>query len=138
MTSHLRASLRSRLTLAMRQRDREATAVLRSAIAAIENAEAVPAPASDASTGTGRVAGSALGVGATEAERRVLDAATERSIVVAEAASLHEAQRAYAAAGDSSRARSASAGAALLHTVLDDSAVTHDPAVNHDDTHSVA
>jgi hypothetical protein len=123
MTSMLRTCLRSRLTLAMRQRDREATAVLRSAIAAIENAEAVPVPATQAPPGTSsttsaRVSGSALGIGATEAERRVLDAATERAVVRAEVASLCEAEQAYAAAGDSSRAQSASAGAALLHAVL--------------------
>jgi hypothetical protein len=98
--------------------------VLRSAIAAIENAEAVPVPvavpADDASTTSTRVAGAALGVGATEADRRVLDASTERSIVLAEAGSLREAQQAYAAAGDRERAQYASAGAALLHAVLDD------------------
>jgi hypothetical protein len=119
MTSTLRAALRSRHTRAMRHRHREATAVLRSAIAAIENAEAVTVPADDASTSSGSVAGAVLGVGASEAERRVLDAATERAIVLAEAAGLREAQQAYAAAGESSRAQSASAGAELLQAVLD-------------------
>ncbi len=126
MTSPLRAALRSRLVLAMRRRDREEIGVLRSAIAAIENAEAVPPPhpegASDPSTtGSARVAGSAVGVGATEAERRVLDAATERAIVDAEMSSLREAAQAYAAAGDASRARSATGGEALLHAVLGES-----------------
>ena len=126
MTSMLRTCLRSRLTLAMRQRDREATAVLRSAIAAIENAEAVPVPATQAPLGTSsttsaRFAGSAIGICATEAERRVLDAATERAVVLLEVACLSEAEQAYAAAGDSSRAQAASAGAALLHAVLGES-----------------
>ncbi|GAA2743136.1 hypothetical protein GCM10009868_15730 [Terrabacter aerolatus] len=38
----LRSALRSRLTTAMRERDRTAVSVLRTAVAAIENAEAVP------------------------------------------------------------------------------------------------
>lgn len=126
MTSTLRASLRSRLTLAMRQRDREAVAVLRNAIAAIENAEAVPSPHTEGASGPSatsstRVAGSAVGVGATEAERRVLDAAAERAIVVAEVALLREAQQAYAAAGDTPRAESAAGGVTLLHAVLGES-----------------
>ncbi|GAA2163984.1 hypothetical protein FHX52_2187 [Humibacillus xanthopallidus] len=127
MTSTLRASLRSRLTLAMRQRDREAAAVLRSAIAAIENAEAVPSPDAEgargpSATSSARVAGAAVGVGATEAQRRFLDAAAERAIVVAEVALLHEAQQAYAAAGDAPRAQSAAGGVTLLHAVLCESA----------------
>lgn len=120
MSSTLRAALRSRLTTAMRDRDRTTVSVLRSAVAAIENAEAVPAGDGRAGTASADVAGAALGLGATEAERRRLDDATERSVVAAEVQSLVEAEIAYAAAGDSDRARSAAAGAALLRSVLED------------------
>ena len=124
MSSPLRAALRSRLTVAMRERDREATAVLRSAVAAIENAEAVsvddlPASTTSASTTSAAVAGSALGVGAAEADRRDLDAAAERAVLLSEVAALVEAERVYAAAGDARRAQSASAGAAVLEGVLE-------------------
>ena len=129
MTYTLRASLRSRLTLAMRQRDREAVAVLRNAIAAIENAEAVPSPHPEGPGGTSAtsstlVAGAAVGVGATEAQRRVLGAAAERAVVAAEVALLLEAQQAYAAAGDAARGQSAAGGVALLHAVLGESGAT--------------
>ena len=128
MSSPLRVALRSRLTAAMRDRDRETTAVLRSAVAAIENAEAVPvvdlpvsptsASTTSASTTSAEVAGSALGVGASEAPRRDLDAAAERAVVLAEVAALVEAEQVYAAAGDATRAHSASAGIAVLESVL--------------------
>ena len=124
MSSTLRAALRSRLTVAMRERDRGAVAVLRSAVAAIENAEAVPvaqlqASTTAASTTSSEVAGSALGVGAAEADRRDLDAAAERAVVLAEVAALVEAEQVYAAAGDTARARSASAGVAVLESILE-------------------
>lgn len=128
MTSTLRTVLRSRLTTAMRERDRSAVSVLRTAVAAIENAEAVPVgdgPEGAASTPASAftspdVAGAAVGLGVTEAERRRLDHATERSVVVLEVSSLVEAETAYAAAGDRERARSAALGAALLQSVLDE------------------
>jgi uncharacterized protein YqeY len=124
MSSPLRAALRARLTVAMRERDREATAVLRSAVAAIENAEAVPVvdlPTSTASAATtsAAVAGSALGVGAAEADRRDLDDAAERAVVRAEVGALVEAEQVYAAAGDTGRAQAASAGIAVLEGVLE-------------------
>ena len=119
MPSTLRAALRSRLTTAMRERDRDTASVLRSAVAALENAEAVPVAEAPPGVTSEKVAGTALGVGATEAERRRLDPTTERAIVGSEVASLVEAQAAYAAAGDTSRARTAAAGAAVLLAVLD-------------------
>jgi len=117
MTSMLRSALRSRLTTAMRGRDRTAVSALRNAVAAIENAEAVPTEGRSVTT-SAEVAGAAVGLGVTEAERRRLDHGTERSVLAAEVDSLVEAETAYAAAGDLDRARSAAAGAALLRSVL--------------------
>ena len=123
--STLRAALRARLTTAMRERDRAATSALRSAVAAIENAEAVPVVDRPLFATSADVAGAALGVGAAEAERLVLDATDERAVVAAEVAALVEAEGAYAAVGDSERASAAAAGAAMLRDVL---AQVTDPA----------
>jgi uncharacterized protein YqeY len=78
----MRDNLRSDLTAALKARDRVAVAALRSALAAIDNAEAVPVdnlPGSVASSE--HVAGAAVGLGAAEAERRHLTDADLRSIV---------------------------------------------------------
>ncbi|GAA3465184.1 GatB/YqeY domain-containing protein [Saccharothrix longispora] len=82
----MRASLRDSLTAALKSRDRVAVAALRSALAAIGNAEAVPVdrPADGVPadvTGSEHVAGAAAGLGAAEAERRHLTEADLRSIV---------------------------------------------------------
>ena len=110
----------------MRERDRAAVSVLRTTVAAIENAEAVPVGDGRAVATSADVAGAAVGLGVTEAERRRLDDATERSLVAAELRSLVEAEAAYAAAGDRERARDAAAGVALLRAVLDESGGARD------------
>jgi uncharacterized protein len=120
MPSALRVVLRSRLTAAMRERDRAAVSVLRTAVAAIENAEAVPTDEGAAVTTSADVAGAAIGLGVTEGERRPLDDPAERSIVLAEVRSLTEAEVAFAAAGRTEQARDAALGAALLSDVLDE------------------
>jgi uncharacterized protein YqeY len=90
--STLRSRLRSALLDARRARDAETVSTIRTALAALENAEAVPAD--------GQVSGALeeapVGAGATEAARRVLSDADERAVLDAEIASLHEAGRAYA------------------------------------------
>lgn len=78
----MRANLRNDLTAALKTRNRVAITALRSALAAIDNAEAVPADRSSGSViGNEHVAGSATGLGAAEAERRHLTAADLQSIV---------------------------------------------------------
>ncbi|KRB43234.1 hypothetical protein [Terrabacter sp. Root181] len=124
MSSSLRPVLRTRLTTAMRERDRAAVSALRSAVAAIENAEAVPVHDGPTPTASADVAGAAVGLGATEAQRRLLGEDAERSLVLAEVQSLVEAEAAYAAAGDRDRAQSAAVGIAVLTAVLDE--VGHD------------
>lgn len=64
--------LRAALKDAMRSRDAVATAALRSALAAIGNATAVPSVPLDASAGSEHVAGAAVGLGAAEVPRRSL------------------------------------------------------------------
>jgi uncharacterized protein YqeY len=70
----MRASLHDGLKTALKEKDRVALTALRSALAAIDNAEAVPLdhPVDN---------GSAAGVGATEVERLHLTEADVRSIV---------------------------------------------------------
>ena len=94
----MRATMRDDLKAALKARDRVAVAALRSALAAIENAEALPAGEAAAS-GTGgseHVAGAALGVGATEAERRHLTEGDVRAIVAKEVQDRTEAAEEYA------------------------------------------
>jgi hypothetical protein len=91
---------------------------MRSAIAALENAEAVPtSPALGAETSR-HVAGAAIGVGAAEAERLALDEATESAILRAEVDSLLEAAREYASLGRSDPAVEARAAATELSAVV--------------------
>jgi uncharacterized protein YqeY len=91
----MRASLRADLTAALKARDRVAITALRSALAAIDNAEAVPVEqpldsaaldslALDGAAGDEHVAGAATGVGAAEAERHHLTEADVRAIVANE------------------------------------------------------
>jgi uncharacterized protein YqeY len=85
-TDPLVAALRAALPLALRARDTEATSALRTALAAVANAEAVDVPGHassgpDAVTGSDHVAGAVLGVGAAEVERRALTPTEVRGIV---------------------------------------------------------
>lgn len=81
----MREELRTALTGALRSRDKVAIGALRSAIAAIDNAEAVPADTPlAASPGGEHVAGAVLGAGTADVPRRELTAADLRAIVTAE------------------------------------------------------
>jgi uncharacterized protein len=80
----MRASLRADLKAALKARNRVAITALRSALAAIDNAEALPVDhplGNGTGTGNEHVAGSVAGLGAAEAERRHLTEADLRSIV---------------------------------------------------------
>lgn len=69
----MRATMRADLTAAIKSRDRVAMTALRSALAAIENAEAISSDQQSVTTEDGaQVAKAALGVGAAEAQRRQL------------------------------------------------------------------
>jgi uncharacterized protein YqeY len=77
----IRAGLRRGLTAALKARDADAVAALRTAIATIDNAEAVPAPDARTRTASVHVAGAGGGIGSTEAARRQLSAGEVRDIL---------------------------------------------------------
>lgn len=68
----LRAGLQRDLTAAMKARDRDSVDALRTALAAIGNAEAVAAPAAGPDATSEHIAGARSGLRATEAARREL------------------------------------------------------------------
>ena len=89
----LRSAMRADLVAAMKERRREVVAVLRTALAALDDAEAVAAPAAQSSVQGGQspvqgghVAGARVGVGSTEVERRVLSLADVRAVLEAQIA----------------------------------------------------
>jgi uncharacterized protein YqeY len=78
----IRDALKSAVVQAMKRRDSEALAVYRTALAAIDNAEAVPIGPSNP---VGAIELSAVGVGRTEAQRRALTEQDMIDIVLREA-----------------------------------------------------
>jgi hypothetical protein len=131
------------LTAAMKARDRSAVTALRSALAAIDNAEVVdPANTPPATArrpgpgkappgdppGEGRIAGAALGVGAAEVERRTLTPAETQAIVREEVTERQAAADAYERAGRSGPAERLRAEAEVLTAYLADAdAEPHEP-----------
>ncbi|WP_067568094.1 hypothetical protein [Nocardia acidivorans] len=111
----LRDRLRTALPVAMKARDRSATAALRSALAAIDNAEAVDA--SDVTAGA--IESSAVGLGTAERARRVLTEADIVSIVRAEIDDRRTAATEYDAhSGGADRAETLRAEANTLEGFL--------------------
>ena len=112
----LRDRLRDGLPAAIKARDGVAVAALRSALAAIENAEAVtPPPAGSPAEAThAQLAGTVVGVGAAEAERRALSEAQVERIVRAEVDERRTAADAYEGAGRPDPARRLRAEADVL------------------------
>lgn len=72
-SDRLRAALRADLVTAMKARDTDAVAALRTAIAAIDNAEAVGGPDGASATTSEHFAGAHVGVGWAEVARRDLN-----------------------------------------------------------------
>jgi len=77
----LRDALRRDLASAMKARDADAVSALRTVIAAIDNAEAVPVPDESPATTSGHVAGARAGLGAAEAARRDLTGSQQQAIL---------------------------------------------------------
>jgi uncharacterized protein len=102
------AGIRGRLGLALREalkaRDTVAASALRSALAAIGNAEAVPPPPGPAPAGSPHIAGAAGGLGAGEAGRRGLSEAEIGEIVQVEIIERRDAADQYERAGQAGRA----------------------------------
>jgi uncharacterized protein YqeY len=125
----VRDRLRRALPAAIRARDTVAVAALRSALAAIDNAEAVDpeavepqadhAPASGAGSHPG-VAGSVAGVGAGEVARRPLTAWEIEETVRAEVVERQIVARIYEGAGRFDQAERLRREAQLLNAYLDD------------------
>jgi uncharacterized protein len=103
--STVRQRLASALTAALKARDKIAASALRSALAAIDNAGAVPAGpapaglAPAAGTGSPHFAGAVAGLGAAEAQRRYLSEAETEEIVRTEVAGRQAAALTYERAG---------------------------------------
>lgn len=110
--------MRAALTDAMRSRDRLGASALRSGIAALDNAEAVPATDAMPLDGDSPIAGAAVGVGATEAERRELTTDDEHALVRAEVTERREAAAEVEAAGRADRAVDLHHEADVLESVL--------------------
>ncbi|MVU76605.1 hypothetical protein GPX89_05020 [Nocardia sp. ET3-3] len=114
-TSPLRDRLRTALPAAMKARDRAATAALRSALAAIDNAEAVDGSEIRA----GAIENSAVGLGTAEVARRELTEADVAAIVRAEIDDRLTAAKEYETLpGGFDRAAALRAEAAALTTHL--------------------
>jgi len=119
VTSPTEAGLRGRmgvaLTAAMKGRDRVAVAALRSALARISNAEAVPL---DTMPPAGAVEQARLGAGAADAPRRELTEADVRLIVGAEVAEHDRAATHLRDAGRPDEAERVAAQATVLRELL--------------------
>jgi len=105
----------------MKERDTAAVSGLRSALAAIANAEAVPLPAARSGqppAGDQHVAGSVAGLGGGEASRRAVTEDEAIAIAAAEVAERRAAARDYEAAGQHGRAERLLRGARAIESAL--------------------
>lgn len=99
-------------------RDAVAVSALRTALAAIDNAEAVPPDEADLLASGGPVAGSVAGLGASDVRRRDLTGADVERIVRAEAAERLAAAGEYERRGQPDRAARLRAEASVLSSYL--------------------
>jgi uncharacterized protein YqeY len=113
----LRDQLRAALPAAIKARDRTAVAALRSTLAAIDNAEAVP-PDEGADGGSLAIEHVPIGAGATEVPRRELTAQEIELIVRDEVADREIAADGYGQAGQTAQAEKLLAEAEVLEKYL--------------------
>ena len=100
----LREPLRTKLTSALKNRDRVAAGALRSVIAELDNAEAIEVVETETETGsvsTEYMAGGVVGLGAAEANRHELSAAEQQALVEREIAARLAAAGEYDELGQS-------------------------------------
>jgi uncharacterized protein YqeY len=115
--------LRRALGVALKAREAGSVSVLRSALSAIGNAEAVdPAASRPGGTGSPHFAGTVAGLGAGEAQRRRLTEADVVAIVRREAAEREAAASEYERGGRAEEAARLREGARVLMGVLEQSA----------------
>ena len=96
----VRSRLRGALPAAMKARDMTAVAALRSALGAIDNAEAVDAArAASVTVGDSEIANAAIGLGAGDVDRRALTETQIADIVRAEISDRRAAAAEYERAG---------------------------------------
>ena len=115
MSEPLRDRLRAALPAALKARDRATASTLRATLAAIENAEAVDTGPVRA----GAIEASAVGIGALEAERRVLTEADVVAIVRAEIAERGRAAEVYETSGHPREAAELRSAAEALAAFLE-------------------
>ena len=114
----IRTRLRRALGVALKAGDAGAVSALRSAMSAIGNAEAVVPADRPAGTGSAHFAGTVAGVGAGEAQRRLLTEADADAIVRQEAAEREAAAGEYERGGHAAEAARLREGARALMAVL--------------------
>jgi uncharacterized protein len=132
--STVRSGLRAALRAAMKERDAAAMSALRSALAAIDNAEAVPAsgqrpaapPSQAAPSENVPVAGGVAGLGGAEVARRAVPEEEAVAIAAAEAADRRAAARDYRAAGRGDRADRLLSEAGAIESALREAASRND------------
>jgi hypothetical protein len=118
----IRTRLRRALGVALKARDAGAVSALRSAMGAISNAEAVAPATRPAGTGSAHFAGTVAGLGAGEAQRRLLTEADAAAIVRQEAVEREAAASEYERGGRAEEAARLRAGARVLMGVLEQGA----------------
>jgi uncharacterized protein YqeY len=111
----LRERMTSALTASMKARDRVAVAALRSALARVANAEAVPV---DSVPRAGAVEAAAVGIGAADAARRELTEADVRRVVEAEVTEHEDAAAHLIAIGRDDDAARVTGEAEVLRALL--------------------
>lgn len=116
----VRTAMRRDLVGALKARDTETVAALRTAIAAIDNAEAVDTSALSAPTQDGPLAGATAGLGSSEVARRVLTSAAVQSVLSALIAEYLDEAEQYVSAGHSESAEVLRRQAELLRGYLGD------------------
>lgn len=114
----LRDTLRRDLTRAMKAREPDAVSALRTAIAAIDNAEAVPAPDETLATTSGHIAGARAGIGAAEAARRNLSPSEQQAILRDQVSAYNAEADRYASLGQQDAATRLRTQARLLSAYL--------------------
>jgi uncharacterized protein YqeY len=113
----LRAAMRADLAAAMKARNCQAVSALRTAIAAIDNAESVDQTA-ETTPSNAHIASAATGLGAAEAARRALSPADVRAILQAQIDDRATEANGYDALGQAQAAVKLRAEAEVLATYL--------------------